>query len=238
MTTMTVRSLVAKTAMVLALAGCSGPADGGAPVATGGSVGLGGEGGASGGSDIGGAPGIGGSAGGDTSPDVGGAPHATGGATGGGVATGGETSSGGTGGSGGGTVDPEPVAFPVPAQLRDKGTCWWDEFPNPACKAIPDLDPPVIEWSCPFNGGTEGPTVARLRIPAGTCMRLSGVFDRSAIAEEACSVPEVCAVETHTCVTITNATAEDTFRYVHRRHACGKHWTAQWFEGECDLLCQ
>lgn len=127
--------------------------------------------------------------------------------------------------------EPEPPMFPVPSQLRDK-VCWWDEFPNPVCKDVPELDPPIIEWSC--DDGI-GPSVARLRIPPGTCLRLAGAFDYVS-ADGSCAQPEQCATELQKCATITNTFDHDRFAYVHRRYPCSG-WTAWWYEGECSITC-
>lgn len=190
------------------------------------------------GSPYGGAPSTGGA---DASGGPSGTP--TGGATGSGGDDSGGGDTGGSGGSGGaGDPEPEPAPtpFPLPAALVENGSCWREPGDYPACRPIPDLDPEVIVWSCgEGHGGKEHPgqeTVARLRVPPGSCMRLMGLF--SVGLEGACTVDPTtgCGVNVpeHACVTITNTTGEDMFRYVTRRRDCAPGWGASWYAGECD----
>lgn len=177
----------------------------------------------------------------------GGAQDGPGGAVGAGgwVGSGGELGTGGPGQSGGsgGIPDPgpeEPAEFPLPAALVESGACWREPGDYPACRPVPELDPPVIEWSCGTgHGGKAYPgqeTVARLRIPPRSCMRIMGRFALSISGTCTIDPSAGCMVDLpeHSCVTVTNTTAEDMFRYVTRRRDCDLGWGVSWYADECE----
>jgi hypothetical protein len=161
--------------------------------------------------------------------------------SGGADSTGGSDSSGGQSHGSGGAADASsggaesvPVDsiydMPLPATIKDQGTCWQDSFPNPVCEDIPEFSPQLIEWDC-------SETRATLLIPPGVCLRVTGRFQLG-VADDQCLIsdPTVgCNVdqpEQKTSI-MTNSTDEIMIRYIHRRRDCDLGWMATWHDGEC-----
>jgi hypothetical protein len=121
----------------------------------------------------------------------------------------------------------------IPAILKDYGTCWQDEFPNPVCKSAPRTDPPIIEWSCAETIG--GNIIAKLRIPPGTCVRVVGRFDpNKGIRREVC---EPFTPVASSCRMRVNWTDEEDFTTIYGSQDPSQaiqSWTAWWYPaGEC-----
>jgi hypothetical protein len=224
------------------------------------SGGAAGETGSLGGSSAAGAPGGAGApaTGGTTEPDsgvggsTGGAAGDTGGTGHGGdigtgedASTGGD-STGGTGGTGGdltggtggdatgGSAGGPGSEFNIPARLSENGTCWMDEFPNPVCKDVPVTEPPIITWHCAESIGVN--TIARLRIPPGTCLRVYGRFDPSkSWLDLTCGA---FSAQLGSCRMLNNWSDEDSYMTIYSAQNAAQGWTAWWnYTGEC-LQCE
>jgi hypothetical protein len=120
----------------------------------------------------------------------------------------------GTGGSEGMTL---------PSKLLEYGECWQDAFPLPVCETVPELDPPIIEWSCDDE-------IAAIRIPPQSCMVAKGRFSNAHYLDSTCDAATTgCTDHPPTCIKVTNADDGNLVRYLHRPKSCTQSWTVSWY---------